>query len=67
MKKTVTHQIEVPQDKEESAIAILKSVEASITESSSQQLQAIAESLKPKVAYSRHTDTVGESNQLVLK
>ncbi len=49
MKNTVIHQIEVPQDKDEVAKAILHHVEASITESSSEHLQRIIDALKPKV------------------
>jgi hypothetical protein len=49
MKNTVIHQIEVPQDKDEVAKAILHYVEASITESSPEHLQRIVDALKPKV------------------
>ena len=49
MKNTVIHQIEVPQDRDEVAKALLHHVAASITESSPEHLKQIAESLKPKV------------------
>lgn len=49
MKNTVTHQIEVPQDKEELAIAILRSVEASISESSLEHLQNLVRDIEPTV------------------
>ena len=49
MKNTVTHQIEVPQDKDEIAKTILNSFEASLAEASTEHLQQIVESLKPKV------------------
>ena len=49
MKNTVIHQIEVPQDRDEIAKTLLHHVVASITESSPEHLQQIAESLKPKV------------------
>jgi hypothetical protein len=49
MKNTVTHQIEVPKDKDEITKTILHHVEASISEASPEHLQQIVESLKPKV------------------
>ena len=49
MKNTVIHQIEVPQDRDEVAKALLHHVAASLTEASTEHLQQIAESLKPKV------------------
>ncbi len=49
MKNTVIHQIEVTQDKDEIAKTILHHIEATIGEASPEQLQRIAESLKPKV------------------
>ncbi|MGL6343901.1 MAG: hypothetical protein ACRC80_32750 [Waterburya sp.] len=49
MKNTVIYQIEVPQDKDEIARAILHHIEASITESSPEHLQRIVDALKPKV------------------
>jgi hypothetical protein len=49
MKNTVIHQIEVPQDKGEIAKILLHHVEASLTEASTEHLEQIAESLKPKV------------------
>ena len=49
MKNTVIHQIEVPQDKDEVAKAILHHVEASINEASPEHLQKIVDALKPKV------------------
>jgi hypothetical protein len=49
MKNTVFHQIEVPQEKEKLASAILRSVEASIAESSLEQLQNIVSAIEPKV------------------
>jgi hypothetical protein len=50
MKNTVIHlTIEVPQNKNEIAKAILHHVEASINEASPEHLQKIVEALKPKV------------------
>ncbi|PSB06016.1 hypothetical protein C7B62_23900 [Pleurocapsa sp. CCALA 161] len=49
MKNTVIHQIEVSQDKDEIAKAILHHVEASISEASPEHLQRIVDALKPKV------------------
>ncbi len=49
MKNTVIHQIEVPQDKEELASAILRAVEASISESSLEHLQSLVHDIEPTV------------------
>ena len=49
MKNTVIHSIEVPQDRDEVAKTLLHHVAASLTEASTEHLQQIAESLKPKV------------------
>ncbi|MEL6930375.1 MAG: hypothetical protein AAFO95_17315, partial [Cyanobacteria bacterium J06600_6] len=49
MKNTVTHQIEVPRNKDELAKTILNCFEASFAEASTTELKQIAESLKPKV------------------
>ncbi len=49
MKNTVIHQIQVPQNKDEIAKAILHHVEASISEASPEHLQKIVDALKPKV------------------
>ena len=49
MKNTVIHQIEVPQEKDEIAKTILNCFEASLAEASTEHLQQIVESLKPKV------------------
>lgn len=49
MKNTVIHKIEVPQDRDEVARTLLHHVAASLTEASTEHLQQIAESLKPKV------------------
>ena len=49
MKNTVIHQIEVTPDKDEIAKTILHHIEVTIGEASPEQLQRIAESLKPKV------------------
>jgi hypothetical protein len=48
MKNTVTHQIEVDQDKDDTAKIILHYVEATIGGASPTQLQSIVEFLKPK-------------------
>ena len=49
MKNTVIHSIEIPQDRDEVAKTLLHHVAASLTEASTEHLQQIAESLKPKV------------------
>lgn len=49
MKNTVIHSIEVPQDRDEIATALLHHVAASLTEANPKHLQQIAESLKPEV------------------
>ena len=49
MKNTVSHSIEVPQDRDEVARTLLHNVAASLTEESTEHLKQIAESLKPKV------------------
>ena len=49
MKNTVIHSIEVPQDRDEVARTLLHHVAASLTEASTEHLQEIVESLKPKV------------------
>ena len=49
MKNTVIHSIEVPQDRDEVARTLLHHVAASLTDASTEHLQQIAESLKPKV------------------
>ena len=49
MKNTVIHSIEVPQDRDEVARTLLHHVAASLTEASTEHLEQIAESLKPKV------------------
>ena len=49
MKNTVIHSIEVPQDRDEVAKTLLHHVAASLTEASTEHLQQIVESLKPKV------------------
>lgn len=49
MKNTVIHSIEVPQDRDEIAATLLHHVAASLTEASTEHLQQIAKSLKPKV------------------
>ena len=49
MKNTVVHQIEIPQDRDEIARTLLHHVAASLTEASTEHLEQIAESLKPKV------------------
>ena len=49
MKNTVTHQIEVPRNKDELAKTILNCFEASFAEASTKELKQIVESLKPKV------------------
>lgn len=49
MKKTVIHSIEIPQDRDELAATLLYHVAASLTEASTEHLQQIVKSLKPKV------------------
>ena len=49
MRNTVIHQIEVPQDRDEVARTLLHHVAASLTEASTEHLEQIAESLRPKV------------------
>lgn len=49
MKNTVIHSIEIPQDRDEVAKTLLHHVAASLTEASTEHLQQIVESLKPKV------------------
>lgn len=49
MKNTVIHQIEVPQDRNEVAKTLLHHVTASLTEASTEHLEQIAKSLRPKV------------------
>lgn len=49
MKNTVVQQIEVPKSKEKIAKIILKSVEAALAESSSEQLQSLVQSIQPQI------------------
>lgn len=74
MKNSVLR-VTVTQDKEESAIAILRSIEASIGEANPEQLKKIAETLKPKAVSSEKRklarkiagDSYSEGNLAVLQ
>ncbi|WP_019505953.1 hypothetical protein [Pleurocapsa sp. PCC 7319] len=49
MKNTVIHSIEIPKDRDKVAKTLLHHVATSLTEASTEHLEQIAESLKPKV------------------